>query len=156
MNKKYVFHVNKYFTEPVITFMRFLFIGIVLPAPLFAESLILSCPHGNIPFKVELAQTPDEKAKGLMLRTQLAEDEGMLFLFPQPQMVTMWMKNTPLPLDMVFCTGEGKILAIHEKTIPYSLKKIGPVESTAQVLEVRGGMVQKHGITQACTLTLDR
>ena len=62
------------------------------------------------------------------------------------------MKNTPLSLDMIFCDEEGKILEIHENTTPNSLKRIGPVEGTAQVLEVKGGTVQKHGITHKCEL----
>ncbi len=124
--------------------------------PLFAHNLTLNCPHKSIPFKVELARTPQEQEKGLMFRMDLREDEGMLFLFSMPKSMSMWMKNTPLSLDMIFCNKEGKILAIHENTTPYSLKIIGPVEGTSQVLEVLGGTVQKHGASEACTLTLDR
>jgi uncharacterized protein len=125
-------------------------------SPLFAHNLILTCPHKIIPLQVEFAESPYEQEKGLMFRTYLSEDEGMLFLFPKPKSMSMWMKNTPLSLDMIFCNENGKILAIHENMTPYSLKIIGPVEGTAQVLEVVGGTVQKHGVSQACILTLDR
>ena len=91
-----------------------------------------------------------------MFREHLPSDAGMLFLYPTPQPVAMWMKNTPLSLDMVFSDDAGKILAIHENTTPYSLKRIGPVEGTTQVLEIVGGSTQKHGITESCILTLDR
>lgn len=126
------------------------------PHCLFANNLTLTCPGKAIPFKVELAQTPYDLEKGLMFRTDLKEDEGMLFLFPKPVTTAMWMKNTPLSLDMIFCDEEGKILAIYENAVPYSFRTLGPVEETAQVLEVRGGIVQKHGISDACVLTLDR
>ncbi len=119
---------------------------------LFAHNLTLTCPHKIITFKVELAESPHEQAKGLMFRTDLRENEGMLFLFPKPKMASMWMKNTPLSLDMIFCNEEGKILAIHQSTTPHSLKIIGPVEGTTQVLEIRGGTVTQQGITRACIL----
>lgn len=127
-----------------------------LSPPLLAHNLTLTCPHKIISLKVELAESPHSQEKGLMFRTHLREDEGMLFLLPKPKSMSMWMKNTPLSLDMIFCNENGKILAIHERTTPYSLKIIGPVEGTAQVLEVVGGTVQKHGVSQACILTLDR
>lgn len=124
-------------------------------SPLTAKNLTLSCPHKDVSFQVMLAQTPPELEKGLMFRTHLADNEGMLFLYSPPQPVAMWMKNTPLSLDMIFCRSDGKILAIYENTTPYSLKTIGPVRETAQVLEVLGGTVQTRGITKACVLTLD-
>lgn len=128
-------------------------LGIVfLSSSLYAESLILSCPHKEVSLNVELAQTPQELEKGLMFRTFLGENEGMLFLYPSPRPIAMWMKNTHLSLDMIFCNPEGHILAIHEKATPYSLKTIGPVEGTAQVLEVLGGTIQKHGIISDCVL----
>ena len=128
----------------------------VFSTPLFAHTLTISCPHDDISLKVELAETPREQAKGLMFRKHLEKDAGMLFLYPTPSPLAMWMKNTPLSLDMVFGDEAGKILAIHENTIPYSLQIIGPVEGATQVLEIVGGSVQKHDITKSCMLTLDR
>lgn len=124
----------------------------LLSSPLKAADLVLSCPDGPIPFKVELAQTPQECAQGLMNREMLEEDEGMLFLFPEPHAATMWMKNTPLSLDMIFMNREGRILAMEEKTIPYSLTLIGPIKNTSQVLELRGGSVKKYNISKDCVL----
>lgn len=114
------------------------------------------CPHGQIPFKVELAQTPQECARGLMNRETLGENEGMLFIFPKSHPVSMWMKNTPLSLDMIFMNQKGEILAIEENTIPYSLEHIGPIENTTQVLELLGGTVKKHHISKACSLRFDK
>lgn len=133
--------------------LRILFFSyVLLSSPTMATKLVISCPQGEISFKVELAQTPEERAKGLMNRETLGEDEGMLFLFPEPRASTMWMKNTPLSLDMLFIDKESKILAIAEKTTPFSLKQIGPIENTAQVLELLGGTVKKTGITKGCVL----
>lgn len=125
---------------------------ILLSSPTLAETLTLSCPHKKISLQVELAQTPEKHEKGLMFRTFLGENEGMLFLYSTPQSVAMWMKNTPLSLDMIFCNPQGQVLAIHEKTTPHSLKTIGPVEGTSQVLEVSAGTIQKHQITSDCIL----
>lgn len=136
--------VNKYIFLVCISFFAS---SIVL-----AEKVTLSCPDKDIPFMVELAQTPEETAKGLMFRETLAEDAGMLFFFGSPQPVAMWMKNTPLPLDMVFEDGEGNILALYENAIPYSLTTIGPVSGTRRILEINGGTIKKHGITKKCKL----
>ena|SRR3990167_4177621 len=127
----------------------------ITPLALQANSLTLSCPQGNIRLQVELAQTPQECARGLMFRTTLPDDGGMLFLFPAPKSTAMWMKNTILSLDMIFANSKGEILAIHENAIPFSTKNIGPVANTAQVLEVKAGTLKKHGITKACVLTLN-
>ena len=133
-------------------FIKLCILVVLLSSPLYAESLTLSCPHKEVSLKVELAQTSQEQEKGLMFRTFLGENEGMLFLYPSPRPVAMWMKNTPLSLDMIFCNPEGRILALHEKATPYSLKTIGPVEGTAQILEILSGTIQKHGITSDCVL----
>ncbi len=139
--------------------MHFLILsyGLFLQSPgLLAHILTVSCPHQKITFKVELAETPEEQEKGLMFRSYLAPDKGMLFLYDSPQTVSMWMRNTLIPLDMIFSSLEGKILAIHEDTIPLSLKIIGPVHGTTHVLEVMGGTVKAKGITENCTLSLRR
>lgn len=136
--------------------MNFLFtlFLLIFCIPLFtkAAELEISCPHGQILFQVELAQTPEELAKGLMHRETLEQDEGMLFHFPEPHPVAMWMKNTLLPLDMIFISPKGEILAIEENTTPRSLKVIGPIENTLQVLEIKGGTAKKHRISKACSV----
>ena len=121
---------------------------------LSSHNLTISCPHGDIAFTVEIAQTPDKIMTGLMFRNHMEENEGMLFLFPQSKAVAMWMKNTPLSLDMIFCDPNGKIHVIHENTTPFSLRTIGPVENTAQVLEVLSGTIKKYEITKECRLLL--
>ncbi|MBX9787018.1 MAG: DUF192 domain-containing protein [Alphaproteobacteria bacterium] len=137
--------------------MKHLFFTLWLITPLAIEAkpLTFICPHGTKSFQVEVAETPQERAKGLMFRTTLPEDEGMLFLFPEIQPVAMWMKNTILSLDMVFANSKGEILAIYENTPPFSTRNIGPVANTTQVLEVKAGVLKKHGITKSCFLSLN-
>jgi uncharacterized membrane protein (UPF0127 family) len=97
-------------------------------------------------FAVELAATDEQRAKGLMFRTSLPEGEGMLFDFKRDDFVTMWMKNTPLSLDMIFIRSDGRIQRIAENTVPFSEKVIpsgGPVRA---VLEVVAGTAKKLGI----------
>lgn len=134
----------------------FLFIlWIIVPLVLEATSLKLTCPQGTISFQVEVAETPHERAKGLMFRKTLPDDGGMLFLFFKEQPVAMWMKNTILSLDMVFANSKGEILEIYENTLPFSTQNIGPIANTAQVLEVKAGVLKKHGITKSCLLSLN-
>ena len=97
-------------------------------------------------FSVELAQTDEERAKGLMFRRDLPEGQGMLFDFGRDENVSMWMKNTYVPLDMIFIAANGRIVRIAENTQPMSTRIIpsgGPVRA---VLEVIGGTAKKHGI----------
>lgn len=122
---------------------------------LSAQHLTVLCPHKHISFTVELARTPAEQEKGLMFRETLDENAGMLFLYPTPTSITMWMKNTPLSLDMIFADETGVIVDIYENATPYSLAVIGPVYGVSQVLEVKSGVVKKNDITKACHLKLD-
>jgi uncharacterized membrane protein (UPF0127 family) len=91
-------------------------------------------------FSVELPVTPIQQETGEMFRTSIPADAGMLFVWPQPQQSDMWMKNCPVPEDMVFIGADGIIKSIAENTVPYSLKDIssnGPVLAT---LELQGGL----------------
>ena len=97
-------------------------------------------------FTVELATNDAERQKGLMFRKELPEGTGMLFDFKQDQDVSMWMRNTYIPLDMLFINADGRIRRIAENTTPLSERTIpsgGPVRG---VLEVIGGTAKKLGI----------
>ncbi len=123
--------------------------------PCSGHNLTITCPHTTLPFTVEVAKSPQKQAKGLMYRATLQDDQGMIFVYPQPQPVMMWMKNTLLCLDMIFCDEKGAILNLHEKATPLSLATIGPIAGTAQVLEVQGGTIEKYKITKECVLKFD-
>ncbi|MBR0828475.1 DUF192 domain-containing protein [Bradyrhizobium manausense] len=97
-------------------------------------------------FAVEMATTEEEKQTGLMYRKELADGKGMLFDFSPEQEVTMWMKNTYIPLDMIFIRADGRILRIAENTEPMSTKIIPSGGLAKAVLEVPGGTAQKYGI----------
>ena len=98
-------------------------------------------------FTVEMSRTPDEQAYGLMHRTRLGDQEGMLFPFPTPRPASFWMKNTLIPLDMLFVRADGTIARIAANTVPHSLESVGVSEPVAAVLELRGGRAAELGIT---------
>jgi uncharacterized membrane protein (UPF0127 family) len=110
------------------------------------QPLEIATKNGVHVFAVEMASTPEEQAKGLMFRRQLPEGQGMLFDFHQEQPTSFWMKNTYIPLDMIFIRGDGRILRIAENTVPLSEALVpsgGPVRA---VLEVIAGTARKLGI----------
>ena len=97
-------------------------------------------------FTVEVADTPEAQAKGLMFRTELGDDEGMIFTYDGTTAQSFWMKNTPLPLDIIFIGPEGTISNIAAMTTPYSLDSVYSVGPVLGVLELRGGRAAELGI----------
>ncbi|WP_046119550.1 DUF192 domain-containing protein [Ensifer aridi] len=95
---------------------------------------------------VELAIEPDQREQGLMYRRQMAVDHGMLFDFGETRRVIMWMKNTYLPLDMLFIAEDGTVRTIHENAVPLSEAIIDSREPVAFVLELNAGTVKRLGI----------
>lgn len=119
------------------------------PASSFAaetQPLEIVTKSGVHVFTVEIAKTEQERATGLMYRKELAEGRGMLFDFSPEQPVSMWMKNTFIPLDMIFIRSDGRILRIAENTEPHSEKIISSGGLAKGVLEVIGGTARKYGI----------
>jgi uncharacterized protein len=97
-------------------------------------------------FHAYLADTAEARARGLMYVTELAPDRGMLFDFETPRVITMWMKNTPLSLDMLFIDTEGRIARIEARTRPFSTRVISSQAEVIAVLEINGGRAEKLGI----------
>lgn len=97
-------------------------------------------------FSVELARTIEQMALGMMFRTELATDSGMLFDLDPPRRVSMWMKNTLIPLDMLFIEADGRIVTIAADTTPQSLEQIDPGAVVRAVLELPAGTVARIGI----------
>ncbi len=113
-------------------------------APSTAEAaarvpLTIHIAGGTRRFSVEVARTEQEQARGLMFRTALPERGGMIFPMIPPRPATFWMKDTPLPLDMIFIRADGTIARIAAETIPYSLDLVESGEPVAAVLEIAGG-----------------
>ena len=100
----------------------------------------------EVRFVVEIARTPAERSQGLMHRDRLEADEGMLFVYEAEQPVTMWMRDTRIPLDMLFIGAEGTIVKIRERAVPFSEEVINSEKPVVAVLEVNGGTASRYGI----------
>lgn len=129
----------------------FLFIAVVLAAaPALAaaktERLVVVSSAGERAFNVEVVREEAERNRGLMHRKTLADDAGMLFDYDPPQEVAFWMKNTYIPLDIIFIDAEGRIITIAANTTPHSLKRIPSNGVARGVLEINGGLAAKLGI----------
>ncbi len=123
---------------------------LVLTLPLAACSdegrLTIESRNGQHNFAVEIVDTPETRARGLMYREELAPDAGMLFDFRESRPVSFWMRNTLIPLDMIFITEEGLIANVHAQARPHdptSIPSDGPVMF---VLEIPGGRAAELGI----------
>ena len=103
-------------------------------------------------FRVEVARTPAEQQKGLMERTSLADNKGMLFPFPKPKVAEFWMEKTLIPLDMIFVRSDGTIDRIAENTIPNSRVPVVSDGEVSAVLELAGGTSAKLGIDETATV----
>ena len=113
----------------------------------FAKSqLVIETAKGKFRFDIELALTPPQMAQGLMYRRTLAADAGMLFDYGDPQPIAMWMKNTLIPLDMIFVARDGRVVDFHERAVPMSLDTIESKVPAKAVIEVNAGTVARLGI----------
>ncbi|WP_225205402.1 DUF192 domain-containing protein [Novosphingobium huizhouense] len=97
-------------------------------------------------FTVEVASTPAEQAKGLMNRTEMDERRGMIFPFDPPQRTAFWMKNTILPLDIIFIGADHRVLNVAANAVPYDLTPLPSAGPAAAVLELNAGLAAKYGI----------
>jgi uncharacterized membrane protein (UPF0127 family) len=100
----------------------------------------------EVAFKVEIADTPEKREIGLMYRKDMALDYGMIFIFPYSSPQSFWMKNTILPLDMIFISRDQKIVGIVEQAVPFSLDPRGVSTPSQFVLEINGGLAKRHGL----------
>jgi len=132
----------------------------VVALPLAACSdegkLVLHSSTGDYSFNVEVVDTNESRAQGLMFRTELAEDAGMLFDFKEQRAVSFWMRNTFIPLDMIFVDAAGVVKNIHVNAIPHDVTGIpsgGPVQF---VLEIPGGRSVEIGLKAGDTMDHDR
>jgi uncharacterized membrane protein (UPF0127 family) len=110
------------------------------------SELTIETSAGKQHFAIEEAKTSQQMMQGLMYRRSMAADAGMLFEYDHPQPVAFWMKNTLIPLDMLFIAADGTVLEIHERAVPLSLDPIGTDRPVLGVLELNGGTVSRLGI----------
>ncbi|WP_245706311.1 DUF192 domain-containing protein [Ruegeria marina] len=100
----------------------------------------------ELSFEIELAASPQDRSRGLMFRESLPLQAGMLFVFERPQRVAFWMKNTLIPLDMIFVDSSGTVTRIHANAVPHDETPIAGGDGVFAVLEINGGLADHYGI----------
>lgn len=140
----------------VVALASALLISLPLAACSDETRLVVQSENGDHAFAVEVVDTPETRAQGLMYRQELADDAGMLFDFLEERPVSFWMRNTYIPLDMLFIEADGTILNIHVNARPHDTTSIpsdGPVQF---VLEIPGGRSEELGIAAGDTVVHPR
>lgn len=136
--------------------------SVARPAETAAEGAVRLTPleirtaGGVVRFSVEVAATPQEQARGLMYRTSLPDHGGMIFPMSPPRPASFWMKNTYIPLDMIFIRPNGTIARIAANTVPENLSPVESGEPVAAVLEIAGGGAAANGIAEGDVVKWDR
>jgi len=111
-----------------------------------SEELFINTAQGRFRFTAEIADDAVERSVGLMHREKMPPTHGMLFVFGETDWVSMWMKNTPLSLDMIFIDKDGKVVTVAERTTPFSTDIISSGEPVDYVLELNGGVSRLIGL----------
>ncbi len=137
----------------------------LLASPVFAQTskndvvdfgdprpLTIETADGMHEFMVEEAKTLDQQARGMMFRESMDGDSGMIFEFDEPKVATIWMKNTSIPLDILFVRSNGKILKIEHSHRPYTLRSASSEAVVAGVVELKGGEAKARGIRPGDTV----
>ncbi len=124
----------------------------VAPSGLDLVPLTIDTGAATHNFTVEVARTTEEQSRGLMFRTGLAPDRGMIFPFAPAKYASFWMKDTLIPLDMFFIRADGSIDRIAENTIPQNLEPVASGGEVALVLELAGGTAARLGIDESATV----
>lgn len=123
----------------------------VIAAPVFAGDckpgrVDLRGSWGQTGFSVEIADDEQERAQGLMFRETMPRGAGMLFVYEHPQPAAFWMKNTLIPLDIIFLDESGRVTSVHENAKPGDLTPIPGGDEVFAVLEINGGLARRYGI----------
>ncbi len=135
--------------------------GLAAAAVLWAGAALAECAPdrvdlrgdwGQARFTVELADTPDSRAQGLMFRESLPRFAGMLFIYDAPTAPSFWMRNTLIPLDMLFVTPRGRVARIHHEATPGDETPIPGGDNILMVLEINGGLARALGVTEGSEL----
>lgn len=117
------------------------------------DTVHLRGDFGVARFHVEVADDGDERATGLMYRTSMPKSAGMLFVYERPQSVAFWMRNTLIPLDMIFLDATGRVRRVHSDAVPHDETPIpGGAPDILMVLEINGGLARAMGITAGSEL----
>jgi uncharacterized protein len=131
----------------LVTIFLFFSAVSVAAAPCQTGQVNLRGDWGQVGFTIEVVDTDETRAQGLMFVESMSRFSGMLFVYNTPRPVRFWMKNTLIPLDMVFIDETGTVTRIHENAIPQDLTPIDGGNGVQAVLEINGGMAKTLGIT---------
>lgn len=133
--------------KPLVVALLVVSVGVVIFFAIKLQNDTRTIRVKDATLAVELAQTLDEKSKGLCCRDSLAENSGMLFIYDRPSKRKFWMKDTRIPLDMFWLSSEKKIIHIEENVQPQSFpKRFGPAAPAQYVLETNAGFAKSHSI----------
>jgi hypothetical protein len=145
-------------TGLLLSALRLAAIGLLLgvSACSAGDKAVLHTAKGDFPFSIEIADNDATREKGLMFRTSLAPDAGMLFDFHKEQVATFWMQNTLIPLDMVFIGEDGTVRTIHVNAHPMDTSTIPSEVPVRFVLEIAGGRADEIGLKVGDKMTEDR
>lgn len=144
--------------------MRILFIAGLMLALCAAGSAHAACtpgsldlrwPGGQAHFTVEVAADQAAREKGLMFRDHMASSAGMIFVYQAPNHARFWMKNTLIPLDMIFADESGLVTVVHSDAVPQDLTPIDGGEGVMYVLEINGGLAKRIGIAAGAEMRFD-
>jgi len=140
--------LDKFGRAPII-FVLLATLPVVVAACDPANRVAIVAPNGSdlATVRIEIADTPQNRELGLMYRDKLAADAGMLFVFAQPSHLVFWMKNTRIPLDLLFADSQRRVIGIVANAEPFSEARLGVPGDSQYVLEVNGGFCQRRGVT---------
>ncbi len=116
------------------------------------DTIYVRGPFGKARFSVDVAKTADDRAQGLMNVDSMPTSKGMLFVYPVPQPVSFWMKNTLIPLDMIFADSRGVVVRVHDSAVPGDETSIPGGDDVQFVLEINGGLAKMLGIKEGAEL----
>lgn len=116
------------------------------------DQVELRWPGGQARFSIEVADTEATRSRGLMFRETMPRSAGMLFVYDSPRRATFWMKNTLIPLDMIFADSAGRVTRVHANAQPQDLTTIDGGENVKLVLEINGGLAARLGISEGAEM----
>jgi len=141
-------------TDLILTLTLCMLSAFVLANPMASVTIHGHGAEQEHRFEVEVAATPESRSQGLMYRSELADDAGMLFVFERPAEVAFWMRNTFIPLDLIFIDRQGSIVRIHPEAQPHDDTLISSGQPVTHVLEINGGLAAELGIETGQRMTL--
>lgn len=133
----------------------FIFIVTILSTTCaYAVTVTIHTASGDVFIQAEVASDDAKRARGLMNRKTMAPDGGMLFLYPSPRIIAMWMKNTQMPLDIIYIDESWTIAYMVERAMPHDLTPRSSQTPIIAALEIHGGMIKTHSIDIGNTVTV--